>query len=249
MIDKERFVKYKPRLEKTGKLYAISGILGICSILLFLFVPLFKIQGEKADQIFRFSIFNEFILNVELFMNDLGVWDFLAIYQVLSFLYIAFGLIMYSVDIFKVILKLRDINGYAIMEYDNIVSKTKKEENVPRKWNAMNNLIYGLILEIGYILIAKFIANSGDGMSFFDLNSYNASSSHFQSSSYLFSYFAFANGFTILFYIISSIFVTALIFMFVARYKKEKIKLDIVKDEYGDFLNGYRNKLEEDKKE
>ena len=236
MDTKEGFLKYKDRMVKAERTYAIAGILGIVSILIFIFAPIFKIQGEEIRELFRFSLFDDVCLRVKMCLKDSSAF-ISSIYIIIGFIYLVIGLFIFSSDIIKTIVKLKDINGYALVEYDNIINKHESNEKTAKKIHYRNNIEYGFLLIILIVFIERVILT--DIMpSFFSIEL-----EYFgEEVDYLLSYLSFFNGITFFGFLDIAMFVSYLVLKIVANSSKEKIRLSVVKDRFDDYLNKGKQK-------
>jgi len=217
-MENTQYLKYKRQFKINCILKAVAGLLALFALVFFIFVPNFKIKVIEGLIEPEFSLFDEIKLAFDNMFANKNTVMFLGIYQIIAIMYIAIACVMGIITLVKNIMNVINLENYALEEYDKL--KTRRPNTNKRwsgKYGASNFLMSGILLEIVYIFLSVYLSGMwGESV---DVNEL--------------SFFMSLGGVTwkIVFFIIFLVaFLTVAV---INSFMYKKVKLAILKEDYG----------------
>lgn len=222
-----QYQKYKNEFKKQCIFTVIGGCCAILAMILFLFVPNFKISLGKIDLI-NFSMYDEikycfdnFNLSGKSSEEDVyGFATFGGLYHIGVLVLFAIAAGMYIYETIKYALNLYNLDDYAFAQYDKIrMRQSGRSRKSYYSISASGWLTAGLFMEVIYIIFIRFFQSSV--------------STDEIPIDFAGGYFLFVNGisglivFTILFVI------GAVVMKVLSKISYNKVRVAILKEDYG----------------
>ena len=121
------YLQHKETLRKYGLLNVISAAIASLTLIILFFAPCFSYSS-----IFHFSLFDELKYCLDAIINGgFSIDSILAIYSLIGCVMIAAAFIWMTIEAIRTTLKLKNLDEFAMMAYDDIVHRVgnKKRNN------------------------------------------------------------------------------------------------------------------------
>lgn len=157
MKNNKQYLKYKSQFKTQCILGLVGGACILIGVILIIFTKFLQIKVDGTS-ILDFSLYEEIRASFDSF-NSLSYLSILGIYQVMAILCIGAGAIWQIVDFIKKGIGMANLDAYSLEQYDAIKKRTGDGEKRRRNQNfsSTNMLISGMMLEVIYIWMARFL--------------------------------------------------------------------------------------------
>ena len=218
MENKRAYLQHKDTLKKYGIYSAIAAGIASLAMLLLFCAPCFSILG-----IYNFSLLSDAINSIKAIMEGMSSLSIVfAFYGVAGTIMVGTSFIWLLIESIKMILKLKNLDEYSIMVYDNIVHR-KNEKSKRGQWgNGPWGVFYaGLVFIILDVVLLGRIFGSIDILDVKDS---------------LVCKLMYVDGVSFWGIIAIIMLVAVIVLNIIAKSYRNKVKKAIIKAEYQDVL-------------
>ena len=224
----KQYLKYKDKFKQQGVVGILSSACMLLTLILFVFVPCFKINLAEDLNIeglsYSFSLFDEIALSFS-HLSDMNLQDpqgavmfVMSLYQIMAIVFIGMGGFALARDLITSVMNTMNLDDYALTEYDNI--KSKREQGVGRAFKRANSTVFfvtGIVWEIFAIVISKGMLSSDKVLELWETP---------------LSYFVYMNTVTGGFYVVIILVLFSLGLSITKSRLAKEIKMQILKEDY-----------------
>lgn len=129
----KQYLKYKNKFKIQGVIGIIASGCMLLTLILFLFLPCFRIDLLEELEIqglsYSFSLYDEIALSLS-HITDMDIGDpqgaftfLMSLYQIMAIVFIVAGGIMLVKDMIVSVINTLNLDDYALTEYDKIKSR------------------------------------------------------------------------------------------------------------------------------
>ena len=228
MQPQEQYLKYKPEFKKLVLLKAAMNALMFVTLLLFFFLPCFRIQpetAELADASINFSLLDEIMHLLPFATGTPNATTVILLPQIFAVAFFAAGLIAIGIDFVKSTIGCFNPDNYTIIEYDKIKSKTDKKTF--RRFSPSNLFFIAILYEGCAIAFSKIFIGSFGEMQLGSLAEINLSTEVIYAD-----YFAAMNTVAWGFWIVLIFLIADIALAVLSAKIGNKLKVQILKEDY-----------------
>ena len=224
----KQYLKYKDKFKVQGVIRIVASGCMLLTLILFLFLPCFKINLFEDLEIkglsYSFSLYDEIALSFS-HMSDMNISNpqgafvfMMSIYQVMAIVFIIAGGVVLVKDMIVSVMNTMNLDDYALTEYDKI--KSRQDQGIGRVFRRVNSTAFflsGIVLEIFAIILSKVLISTEELFGSFES---------------ITSYFAYMNSVTGSLVVVIIFVLLSIGMMIMKSHYAKTIKMQILKEDY-----------------